>query len=215
MVDYQKQKQFGPHRPVFVSIRYFLYMRVVFSFSLSLFYLVSLNSYSLWIYFITSLLPPLFGPHRPVFVSILYNFGFQCKRTPAPLVLFLYSFSVSSSLYMRVVLSFSLSLFYLVSLNSYSLWIYFIPSLLPPLTPESYYIDMTTNFPPPWITHLLDTTFYETCKEADHQGKHLTTFFCKDCEDNNAFCKNCKNNSNKHGGHEVVQVSFIFPTHGG
>ena len=66
---------------------------------------------------------------------------------------------------------------------------------------------MTANFPPPWITHLLGTEFYEVCTEADHQRNHKTTFFCKDCENNNAFFKNCKNNSHKHEGHEVVQVS--------
>lgn len=74
---------------------------------------------------------------------------------------------------------------------------------------------MSANFPLPWLTRLLRTKFYEECTEADYQCKQSTTFFCKDCENNNAFCKSCKTNSNKHGGHEVVQVSFIFPSHGG
>ena len=59
-------------------------------------------------------------------------------------------------------------------------------------------------FPPPWLTLILDSKFYEDCDE--HEGT-LCNFFCIDCSD--VFCESCKQEHDDEG-HKVLQVSFFF-----
>ena len=65
-------------------------------------------------------------------------------------------------------------------------------------------ISMPSMFPPPWLTLILDSKFYENCDE--HEGT-LCNFFCIDCSE--VFCESCKQEHDDEG-HKVLQVSFFF-----
>ncbi|KAM3732022.1 hypothetical protein ACB098_11G028900 [Castanea mollissima] len=59
---------------------------------------------------------------------------------------------------------------------------------------------MPSKFPPPWLTLILDSKFYENCDE--HEGT-LCNFFCIDCSE--VFCESCKQEHDDEG-HKVLQV---------